>query len=190
LKNNSESKIQHSDKKEKSVTERLMEMAGMDYIPATSYSQNSCFNITKIQKMDFAPKILSVEHDSDRKQFIPIYINRYRVIAFVDSGSDLTLIQEPLLNKIIPNKERKYTSSKVTKLMSASGDTTSTLGRLIIHVYFKRDCPPLIIPVTVIPYNSYTPTFILGADTLETAKVDLSFGSSPPKFIMNSPFSF
>jgi len=167
-----------------------MEMAGMDYISATAYSQNSCFNVTKIQEMDFAPKILSVEQDSDRKQFIPIYINRYRVIAFVDSGSDLTLIQEPLLNKIIPNKERKYTPSKVTKLMSASGDTMSTLGKLIIHVYFKRDCPPLIIPVTVIPHNSYTPTFILGADTLEIAKVDLSFGSTPPKFIMNSPFHY
>jgi len=171
---------------EKSVSERLMEMAETNHISATAYSVVIARDKNS-EEFDFSPKILAVEIDSDNKQYIPIYINKFRIIALIDSGADLTLIQEVLLDKILPNKIRKYEKGKEIKLMSASGDLIKSLGRLKVFVCFKPGLPQFTLTLTVVPTNPNTPTFIFGADALNTTDAILKFGTSPPKFIAKNP---
>jgi hypothetical protein len=82
-------------------------MAGLGSVSATACTL-SVLNTRVDKEYNKLPKILAIEKNSDRKQFIPLYINKYRVIALVDSGSDLTLIQEGLLRKILPYKILGY----------------------------------------------------------------------------------
>ena len=41
--------------------------------------------------------------ETDKKIYIPVYLNRYRAVGCVDSGSDLTLIHLSLFKKIFKN---------------------------------------------------------------------------------------
>jgi len=39
-----------------------------------------------------------------KKLYLPIFINKYRVIGLVDCGADITIMQESLYHKIIPSE--------------------------------------------------------------------------------------
>ena len=114
----------------KTVSEKLMEMAGLKHISATAHLHTVLTAHTE-KEYDFSPQVLSAEQDHDRKQYIPLYINNFRIIALVDSGCDLTLIQKDLLHKILPSKSRWYTKNKNIKLISASGNNIETYGCLL-----------------------------------------------------------
>ncbi len=77
-----------------SLSDRLMEIAGLKHISATA----NMFNVLSAQEENYevSPTVLSAEKDTDRKQYIPLFINKFRIIALVDSGCDITLIQEGL----------------------------------------------------------------------------------------------
>ena len=165
-----------------------MEIAGLKHISATA----NMFNVLSAQEenYEFSPTVLSAEKDTDRKQYIPLFINKFRIIALVDSGCDITLIQEGLLNKILPTKSRWYTKQKEIKLISASGNSIETYGRLYMDIYFKLNLPPLQLTVTVVPTNKNVPAFIFGADALVEADVSLKFGANPPRFITGKPCKY
>jgi len=97
---------------DKTLSEKLMEMAGLKHISATAHLHTV---LTAHTERDFSPQVLSAEQDHDRKQYIPLFINNFRIIALVDSGCDLTLIQKDLLYKILPSKSRWYTKNKNIK---------------------------------------------------------------------------
>jgi hypothetical protein len=82
----------------KSVSEKLMEIAELRHISATAHL-HTVLTADKEKQYDFSPQVLSAEQDSDRKQYIPLFINNFRIIALVDSGCDLTLIQKDLLQR-------------------------------------------------------------------------------------------
>ena len=54
----------------------------------------------------------------DKKIYIPLYVNNMRVIACVDSGSDLTLMQHTLYSKLAGNQ--KLHTSQVGVIKSYS----------------------------------------------------------------------
>jgi len=156
-----------------------MEIAGLKHISATA----NMFNVLSAQEenYEFSPTVLSAEKDTDRKQYIPLFINKFRIIALVDSGCDITLIQEGLLNKILPTKSRWYTKQKEIKLISASGNSIETYGRLYMDIYFKLNLPPLQLTVTVVPTNKNVPAFIFGADALSGGRCQFKIWSKPTK---------
>jgi hypothetical protein len=71
----------------------LVEMAALANISATSYS------LSTIYEEECQPKLCcyvvddmySTNFSLERKSFCALYINRLRVIACIDNGSDLTL---------------------------------------------------------------------------------------------------
>jgi hypothetical protein len=173
----------------KSVSEKLMGIAELRHISATAHS-HTVLTAHKEKQYDFSPQVLSAEQDSDRKKYIPLFINNFRIIALVDLGCDLTLIQKDLLHKILPSKSRWYTKNKNIKLISASGNSIETYCWLYMDIHFKRGLPPLQMIVTVVPTNKNVPSFTFGADALVEADVSLKFGTLPPKFIAGKPVKY
>ena len=169
-------------------------MAGLGSISATACTL-SVLN-TRIEKQNYKlPKILAIEKDSDRKQFIPLYINKFRIIALIDSGSDLTLIQEGLLRKILPNKSWNVEENDQPQhLMSASGDKMTVVCRMKINIQFSRNSPAVELNVSVLPDMPYTPVMIFGFNGLikcqATIKISGTIEKPEPKFSIQHPFSY
>jgi hypothetical protein len=69
------------------------ELAGYPYISATAFQVAQGFKGTEPQ--DLA---------TDKKVFIRTYLNKYRVVGCVDSGSDLSIMHESLFSKIFSCK--------------------------------------------------------------------------------------
>ncbi len=73
------------------LAQTLQELAGYPYISATAYQVTKGFKGTE-------PPDLS----TDKKVFIRTYLNKYRVVGCVDSGSNLSIMHESLFSKISP----------------------------------------------------------------------------------------
>ena len=108
-----------------------MEMAGMGKISATAFMVN-IFN-SQLQG-EFPPNSVYVTSISDRKQYAPFYINKFRVIGLVDSGADMSCMHDSVLRKILPRRKWKFDQPQ--ELVSASGDIMTTLGNLDIDIFF------------------------------------------------------
>ena len=122
------------------INERLMELAGMGKMSATSY-MISVFNMNSQLQGDFPPNSIYATVISDRKQFAPFYINRFRIIGLVDSGADMSCIQEGLLKRILPKHKWKLDQSR--ELVSASGDIMKSLGNLDVDIFLSPHSKPL-----------------------------------------------
>ena len=75
----------------------LLEMAENKVISATSFMLNLSTNLTPIQCL--AIDQINLPENLAKKTHFPVYINKYRVIACADSGSDVTIIQLSLIKK-------------------------------------------------------------------------------------------
>ena len=120
------SKEKSPQKSMSDINARLMEMAGMGKISATAFMVN-IFN-SQLQG-EFPPNSIYATSISDRKQYSPFYINKFRVIGLVDSGADMSCMHDTLLRKILPKHKWKFDQPQ--ELISASGDTM-TLS--LIHI--------------------------------------------------------
>jgi len=116
------------------INEKLMEMAGMGKISATAY-MITIFNSQLQLQGEFPPNSIFAALISDRKQYAPFYINKYRVVGLVDSGADMSCMHDTLLPKILPKSKWKF--DKPQELISASGDTMKSLGNLDIDIYLS-----------------------------------------------------
>jgi hypothetical protein len=67
-------------------------MAGYSQYSATSFMAN-------ISRRKF--KLPGVRGPA-KKIYLPIFINKYRIIGLVDCGADITIMQESIFHKIIP----------------------------------------------------------------------------------------
>ena len=166
------------------INERLMELAGMGKISATSY-MISIFN-SQLQG-DFPPNSIYATAISDRKQFAPFYINRFRIIGLVDSGADMSCIQENLLKRILP--KNKWKLDQPRDLVSASGDIMKSLGNLDIDIFLSPYSKPLHTTVCVIPNIPNTPEFIFGMNSLSEGKaiIKTSGKNDIPELIFEKP---
>jgi hypothetical protein len=77
-----------------------MQMAGYSKISATAF-MTKLHTIEKI-KAKGKPKIENIP-ETDRKIYIPTYINRFRMVGCVDSGSDLTILHYSYFKRIYKN---------------------------------------------------------------------------------------
>ena len=68
----------------------------------------------------------------DKKIYIPLYVNNMRVIACVDSGSDLTLMQHTLYSKLAGNQ--KLRKSQVGVIKSYSDNVIKVKGETNICI--------------------------------------------------------
>ncbi len=97
-------------------------MAGYSQYSATSYMAN----------IDRKNLKLPGTRGPARKLYLPIFINKYRVIGLVDCGADITIMQESLYHKIIPSENGtnyKLQPSDIDNIYSFSNHVVPILGR-------------------------------------------------------------
>ena len=167
-KNNSPEKSEKSEKSVTDINARLMEMAGMGISATATTFTISLFNSQLQLKNEFPPNSIYSATISDRKQFAPFYINRFRVIGLVDSGADMSCMQESLLRKILPKHKWKF--EQPLELVSASGDTMTALGNLDVDIYLSPHSQPISTTICIIPHIPNTPDFIFGMNSLAAGK--------------------
>jgi len=166
------------------INEKLLEMAGMSKISATSFM----ISIMHSQLQgEFPPHSIYSATISDRKQFAPFYINRFRVIGLIDSGADMSCMQEGLLKKILPKNKWKFDQPR--ELISASGDTMTALGNLDVDLFLELHSQPIRTTVCIIPDIPNTPDFIVGMNTLSEGKavIKTSGKFGIPELFFESP---
>ncbi len=104
-----------TDQNIEGLAERLFKLAGYSNISATSYMVNS-------NRHSFSP---------DKKVFLPVYINKFRAVGMLDSGSDLTLMSLSLFKGL---KLREST------LITTDNPTLKCFGNQSIHVIGRFNC--------------------------------------------------
>ena len=70
---------------------------------------------------------MSRDQDSDKKIFLPTFINKFRLVGCLDPGSDVTLMHESLFNKICHNK-LQLQKSNIPEVTSFSDHSISIIG--------------------------------------------------------------
>ena len=168
----------------------LLEMAKYSEISATSYmltlgsqSKPNCF---LIEENDFKGQAL------EEKAFCALYINKLRVVACIDSGSDLTIMQMDLFNRIFANRAKSLLKpSEIKTLTSFSQNTIEIKGQLQCSVSFIKNGPLTTLNITVISNIHGVPTFLFGMDSMRISMAILAFNGdinqSYPELIIRHP---
>ena len=126
----------------------------------------------------------------DKKIYIPLYVNNMRVIACVDSGSDLTLMQHTLYSKLAGNQ--KLRKSQVGVINSYSDNVIKVKGETNIFVKFSQYSPPVSLTIIIIEdiAGSITP-FLFGNDSFKTCMATLAYTGNvadpQPEFTVHVP---
>ena len=126
----------------------------------------------------------------DKKIYIPLYVNNMRVIACVDSGSDLTLMQHTLYSKLAGNQ--KLRKSQVGVIKSYSDNIIKVKGETNIYMKFSQYSPPVSLTIIIIEdiAGSITP-FLFRNDSFKTCMATLAYTGNvedpQPEFTVHIP---
>jgi hypothetical protein len=165
-------------------------MAAYADISATSYmvsvgsqSKIACY---------FTEDKVSESYNLEKKIYCPIIINNYHVIACIDNGSDLTVMQYNLFRDIFANLHRRLLKPNNLKtLKSFSEDSIHVHGQVNCIIRFTVPDSYSQITLTVIDDIPGVPLFLFGNDSLRKCCAVLAFAgdiSNPtPEMIVRNP---
>jgi len=168
---------------------KLIELANSYDISATATSY-------MVQAVQPSLKIYNVNAENyreglDKKLYIPIYLNGYRVVACLDSGSDLTIMQLSLYNKIF--NKRKLDPCSIPHIKSFSNNDIKVIGQVTCETSFKKgyNGKATLTIIVIGNINNQIPTFLFGNDSFKACLATLGytgFRKDPePEFILNIP---
>jgi hypothetical protein len=116
--------------------------------------------------------------DSDKKIFIPVFINKFRVVGCMDPGSDLTLLRHSLFKSIF-NGTAKLKRSDIPSIMSFSDDSITILGTVTCNIKLEKYKSTFItVTVYVIPDIPNQTPLLLGNDFLRAGLGMLAYEKS------------
>lgn len=101
-----------------------------------------------------------------RKLFIPVLINKFRIISLIDSGSDLSLMQLNLYNKICQDSD-KINPSGIIHINSYSNHKVKVYGEYHLNLKFSRTQRSVPFTVFIVSDTPQSPSLLLGNDLLE-----------------------
>jgi hypothetical protein len=144
-------------------------MAGYSQYTATTFMAN-------IRRKNYK---LPGSRGPAKKMYLPIYINKCRIVGLVDCGTDVTILQESLYYKIMPRGKDKLQPSDIENIYSFSNHVVPVSGRINFCVCLSNNHPGFDLHVYVIPSNANIPELLLGKDFLEAGLADLEFKGDP-----------
>ena len=160
-----------------------MEIAGMGNISATAY-------MIRIMGSQDTNSIFKISgNDDDKKIFIPVYLNKLRVIACTDTGSDLTLLQISCFKKIFPHGKLQKEKNN-TLIMSFSGTPVGLEGIFETEIRFEPRKPGIFVKLFIIPDNPIVPIFLFGNDSLRKGLVTLAYTGTIKNPVPEITFSY
>jgi hypothetical protein len=128
-----------------------------------------------------------------KKIYLPIFVNKFRIIGIVDCGADITIIQKSLYDKIkikSANANDTLLPTDIENIYSFSNHTIPILGRKSWKVCLSHNHPGFRMYVYVIPANPNVPELLLGKDFLEAGLADLKFQGNPTNSYPTLSFKF
>jgi hypothetical protein len=112
--------------------------------------------------------------------YIPIFINKFRLVGLLDSGSDICIISKSVINKlgftnIPPPKE-------VLEITSFSGNHIKVIGMINCLVKLHQGHKGISVDVHIINDIPNIPTVLLGNTLLMAGVATLGFTGRPPPY--------
>ena len=180
--------VPNNDFLKEKVQLNLLEMAELSDISATSYMiQVDSQPISKnLQFYTFENRF-----NLDKKLYIRTFIAGNKVIACLDNGSDLTLMQESLFKDLFDSKIT-LESTIISNIKTFSNNTIKVLGQFTCHVKFDPTSNSVPLTIMVIrDINSSIPSFLFGNDSFKKCMATLSYTGNildpTPEFVVNNP---
>jgi transposase InsO family protein len=158
--------------RERIINNKLLEIAGMGNISATSYMLRQMSS----QDTNFIFRNAS-KNKNEKKIYIPIYLNKFRLIACTDTGSDVTLMQNSLFKTIFPYRALSEASKNIT-ILSFSGTKIEIVGMFETEIRFDLRKDGIFVNILVIPDNPTVPTFLFGNDSLRAGLVTFAYNGT------------
>ena len=180
------------------LKEKLMKLADYGKISATAYMLSAATNNNKSLNSEMSlrgetnlPRVLNIVNTTDKKNFIPVYFGRIRIVGFLDTGSDLTVLQDAYFRKIFGD-EAPLEKTKITHLLSFSNTIIKVYGGKTINIKLDKKQtyghPHLLHICEDIP-NS--PPFVLGLDFMRARMGLIGYTGDPanpyPEVIFKHP---
>ena len=127
-----------------------------------------------------------------KKMYLPIFVNKFRIVGLVDCGADVTIMQESLFYKIMPAKNGtdKLQTSDIENIYSFSNHVIPITGRINFRICLSHNHPGFNLHVYVIPSNAHIPELLLGKDFLEAGLADLGFKGDPDNAVPTLSFKY
>ena len=135
--------IPNTDTKQTNTQINLLEMADLANISATSYT-------VCLENQPETLKCIILENrvGIDKKLYIRLNINAQKVIACLDNGSDLTLMQHDLFNRLFQHKN-VLQSTGIKSIKTFSNNTVKILGQFQCSVKMDTNLPAISLVIMV-----------------------------------------
>jgi hypothetical protein len=137
--------------------------------------QPKSYNVTDISTV-FGVSTLP----SDRKVYIPVYINKFRVIGCVDPGSDLTILHFSLYKKLF-KKSITFRENNIKYVNTFSNNNIEVKGGFDCYISLSKYSQGISICIYVVPDIPDQPSLLLGADLLREGKGGVFYEQSSPE---------
>ena len=150
-----------------SVTDRLFNLAGYKSLSATSFVLSS-----NLDKTVFAMT------ESCKKIYISVYLNSYRMVGLLDTGSDASIIQLSCLEKLHVSKA--WEEPTIKEITTFSGASIKILGQLAFLLKLSPTHKGITINVLIINDIRGVPKLLLGNDLLQQGLATIGYDGNPP----------
>jgi len=140
-----------------------MKLAGYSNISATSYMIRRGVVLSSKIKDNLSETDNS---DNSKKLYIPTYLNKFRIVGCVDSGSDITILLESYFKRIFKGRTDLF-KSDISNITTFSDTVVPVIGKLNCLIQLSPSHPGINLPIYVIPDIPNVPVFLLGNDMLK-----------------------
>jgi len=147
------------------MAETLRELAGYPEVSATAF---------QITHPPILSQIDSVSLEADKKVFVKTFINKFRVVGCLDSGSDLTIMHESLYLKLFKSK-KWLQESQITEITTFSDTSIQVLGCIKSKIKLSYSHSGILTVIYVIKDVSNQTPWLVGNDFLRAGLGALSY---------------
>jgi hypothetical protein len=165
----------------------LIEMAQQSTLSATSFAlqmENQPLQCLVINMPD-------IREGLDKKLYIRMYVNNFRFTGCIDSGSDLTVMQERHYKTILGDR-KELQFCPIKNITSYSNHQIPVIGQISCLVRFTQGGLSTLITIIIVKDISMTlPVLLFGNDSFKSCMASLSYKgdkkSPTPEFMVHIP---
>ena len=173
------------------ISDKLFEIAGYKNISATSFMTRVNRNIENRRKS--LNRTVCQVSENDKKIYIPVYLNKYRTVGCVDSGSDLTLLHFSLFKKLFKNMSILGISD-IKHVTTFSNHSILVRGKIDYNIKLHKNHPGIHTTIYVIDDIKNVPSLLLGNDLLKAGLGLIAYSGSihnpQPEVMFNYPETY
>jgi transposase InsO family protein len=181
-----------------------MEIAGYSKLSATAnLIKTNCQRLKEIERpaISIRATLWNLTHqnptqdpfESEKKLYIPVHINKYRIIGCVDSGSDLTIMHYSLYCKI-REKPHRLAEGEVKCITTFSDTNIGIKGKFSCRLRLNETHQGIEVDMYVIPDIPNQTPLLLGNDLIRKGLGKIGYtnvgGNVYPEITFSSPNLF